>query len=377
MKVAIPKERFPGETRVAVPPEGVQRFVKKGFEVLVEAGAGAAASHSDAEYEEAGATVVSSSEALYAEADLVVRIHAPEGEDLDLLKEGQAVIGLLFPLTNHELVDQLVSKKVDSFSLDQVPRITRAQSMDVLSSQSTVAGYKAVLEASTRTPKFFPMLTTAAGTIRPAKVTVLGAGVAGLQAIATARRLGAVVQGYDIRAATKEQVESLGASFLELPSIGETETQGGYARELSEEEKKLQQQHLAEALSDSDVIVTTALIPGRPAPVLITEAMAEKLKPGCVVLDMAAANGGNCEPTRPGEDVVAHGVTYVGPTNLPATLPQHASQMFGRNLFNLLVHLAPEGELAFDFEDEITKGCCITHQGTLRHEATLARREDS
>jgi NAD(P) transhydrogenase subunit alpha len=375
MKVAIPREVTTGESRVAATPDVVKRLVKKGFEVLIQKGAGEASFFPDSEYEEAGATLVEDARALFSQADLIFKVNAPEalpdgGHEIDLMREGAGILALLFPLNLHELVQRLADRKVTSFSLDQVPRITRAQSMDVLSSQSTVAGYKAVLLAATRTPKFFPMLTTAAGTIRPGKVVILGVGVAGLQAIATARRLGAVVKAYDIRAATKEQVESLGATFIELPEIGDMETEGGYAKELTPEQVKEQQMHLAEHLQEADVIVTTALIPGRPAPRLITKEMATKLRPGTVVLDMAAEAGGNCELTQAGEDVTLDGVVYMGPRNIPGSMPQHASQMFSRNLLNLLLHLAPEGELAMDFEDAITVGSCITHEGKVVQKAT-------
>lgn len=378
MKVAVPREITEGETRVAVTPDVVERLVKKGFEVLVEAGAGEAAYFPDAEYQEAGATLVEGAEALWGQADLVLKIHAPcersgGKHELELLREGAGLVALLFPLGDHELVRRLAEAKVTSFSLDQVPRITRAQSMDVLSSQSTVAGYLAVLTAACRTPKFLPMLTTAAGTIRPARVVILGVGVAGLQAIATARRLGAVVKAYDIRAATKEQVESLGASFIELPSFGDTETEGGYAKELTPEQVLEQQRHLGTHLAEADVIVTTALIPGRPAPCLITREMAAGLRPGTVVLDMAAEAGGNCQLTEAGSDVVVEGVIYMGPRNLPARMPQDSSRMFAKNLLNLILHLAPKGELTMDFEDEITRGSCITHDGEVVQERTRER----
>ena len=357
MRIGVPTETAPGERRVALVPEAVRRLVQKGHEVLVEHGAGAGASLPDAAYEEAGARIVDDAFA----ADVVVKVQKPRDEELDRFADGTVLVGLLQPLTDPERVERLAARGVTAFALESVPRITRAQAMDALSSQATVAGYKAVLVAADRLPKFFPMLTTAAGTVRPAKVLVLGAGVAGLQAIATARRLGAQVFGFDIRPVVREQVESLGARFLDLGVVGQ-ETEGGYARELTPEEQARQQEELERRLPEFDVVVTTALIPGRPAPRLIPAAAVEAMAPGSVVVDLAAEAGGNCELTEPGAVVVRGGVTIVGETNLPSTMPVHASQLYARNVVSLLEHLAPEGELKLDFDDEITAGACVTRK---------------
>ena len=360
MRVAVPKETVPGECRVALVPEIVKKLTAGGFEVAVERGAGAAATFSDAEYEAAGARVVGPDE-VFAGAAGVAKVQKPSAEEVERLPEGAILIAFLQPLTDPDGVERLARRGVTGFALESIPRITRAQSMDALSSQATVAGYKAVLLAADRLPKFFPMLMTAAGTVPPAKVLVLGAGVAGLQAIATARRLGAVVSGFDVRPVVREQVESLGATFLDLGVVGE-ETAGGYARELSEEEQRRQQEELERRLVDFDVVVTTALIPGRPAPKLIPASAVEAMRDGSVIVDLAAEAGGNCALTEPGEEVVREGVTIVGHTNLPSTVPVHASQLFARNVHALLTHLAPEGELALDWDDEITAGACVTRR---------------
>jgi NAD(P) transhydrogenase subunit alpha len=290
-----------------------------------------------------------------------VKVQKPSGEEAARLRNGQVLIGFLQPLTDPEGIGRLASQGVTAFAMESIPRITRAQPMDALSSQATVAGYKATLLAAERLPKFFPMLMTAAGTVAPAKALVLGAGVAGLQAIATARRLGAVVTGFDVRPVVREQIESLGASWLDLGVVGE-ETAGGYAQELSEEEQRRQQEQLEQRLPDFDVVITTALIPGRPAPRLIPEGAVSAMRPGSVIVDLAAEAGGNCELTEPGEEVVREDVTIVGFTNLPSTMPYHASQLYARNVAALLHHLAPEGELVLDFDDEITAGACVTRR---------------
>ena len=354
----MPKERAAGERRVALVPELVGRLVAGGFEVLVEQGAGEAASFPDAAYEEAGARIVDD---VYGEADAVAKVQKPSEEETARLREGQVLIGFLQPLTDPEGIARLAGRGVTGFAMESIPRITRAQSMDALSSQATVSGYKAALIAADRLPKFFPMLMTAAGTVAPAKVLVLGAGVAGLQAIATARRLGAVVTGFDVRPVVREQIESLGANWLDLGVVGE-ETEGGYAQELSEEQQQRQQQELEARLPEFDVVITTALIPGRPAPRLIPASAVAAMRPGSVIVDLAAEAGGNCELTEPGEEVVREDVTIVGPTNLPSSMPFHASQLYARNVAALLQHLAPEGELALDFEDEITAGACVTRK---------------
>ena len=354
----MPKERAAGERRVALVPELAGRLAANGFEILVERGAGEAASFPDAAYEAAGARVVDD---VYGEADAVAKVQKPSDEEVARLREGQVLIGFLQPLTDPEGIARLAGRGVTAFAMESIPRTTRAQSMDALSSQATVSGYKATLLAADRLPKFFPMLMTAAGTVAPAKVLVLGAGVAGLQAVATARRLGAVVTGFDVRPVVREQIESLGANWLDLGVVGE-ETEGGYAEELSEEQQQHQQEELEARLPDFDVVITTALIPGRAAPRLIPASAVAAMRPGSVIVDLAAEAGGNCELTEPGEEVVRENVTIVGPLNLPSSMPFHASQLYARNVSALLEHLAPEGELALDFDDEITAGACVTRK---------------
>src|SRR3954465_4846914 len=357
MRIGVPKETAPGEGRWGVVPGGGGKLVPTGFEVLVQRGAGEAASFPDAAYEEAGARLADD----WADAEAVVKVQKPSDEEAGRLREGQLLIGFLQPLTDREGVERLAERGVVAFAMESIPRITRAQPMDALSSQATVSGYKAVLLAAERLPKFFPMLMTAAGTVAPAKVLVMGAGVAGLQAVATARRLGAVVTGFDVRPVVREQIESLGANWLDLGVVGE-ETAGGYAAELTEEQQRQQQEGLEARLPEFDVVITTALIPGRPAPQLIPASAIAAMRPGSVVVDLAAEAGGNCELTEPGEEVVREGVTLVGLTNLPSTMPFHASQLYARNVAALLNHLAPEGTLALDWEDEITAGACVTRK---------------
>jgi NAD(P) transhydrogenase subunit alpha len=357
MRIGVPTETAAGERRVALVPEVVGKLVPAGFEVLVQRGAGEAASFPDAAYEEAGAHLVDD----WGDAEAVVKVQKPSEEEAARLRDGQVLIGFLQPLTDPEGIERLAQRGVIAFAMESIPRITRAQSMDALSSQATVSGYKATLLAAERLPKFFPMLMTAAGTVAPAKVLVLGAGVAGLQAVATARRLGAVVTGFDVRPVVREQIESLGANWLDLGVVGE-ETAGGYAAELTEEQQRQQQEELEARLPEFDVVITTALIPGRPAPRLIPASAVAAMRPGSVVVDLAAEAGGNCELTEPGDEVVREGVTIVGLTNLPSTMPFHASQLYARNVFALLHHLAPEGTLALDWEDEITAGACVTRK---------------
>jgi H+-translocating NAD(P) transhydrogenase subunit alpha len=357
MRLGVPKETAPGERRVALVPEAVGRLAGAGFEVAVERGAGAAAAFPDEAFAEAGATLVGNS----FDADAVVKVQKPSPSEVEALRDGSVIVAFLQPLTDPEGIERLGARGVIAFAMESIPRITRAQPMDALSSQATVSGYKAVVLAAERLPRFFPMLMTAAGTVAPAKVLVLGAGVAGLQAIATARRLGAVVTGFDVRAAVREQVESLGATFLDLGVTAE-ETEGGYARELSEEDRRRQQEALEGRIADFDVVVTTALVPGRPAPRLIPAAAVRAMRPGSVVVDVAAEAGGNCELTSPGEIVEREGVTIVGLTNLPSTMPYHASQLYARNVAALLQHLAPSGELELDWADEITAGACVTRK---------------
>jgi NAD(P) transhydrogenase subunit alpha len=357
VRIGVPRELEPGERRVALVPDAVSRLTESGFHVAVEPAAGAAASFPDDAYTEAGAEVSGT----VWEAEAVVKVRKPSGDEVQRLSSGQVLVGFLEPLTDPAGIERLGERGVHAFAMESIPRITRAQPMDALSSQATVSGYKAVLVAADRLPRFFPMLMTAAGTVAPAKVLVLGAGVAGLQAIATAHRLGAVVAGFDVRPVVKEQVESLGATFLDLGILGE-ETAGGYARELTEEEQRRQQEALADRIPDYDVVITTALVPGRPAPRLIPADSVARMRPGSVIVDLAAEAGGNCEATEPGEVVERNGVTVVGLTNFPSTMPFHASQLYARNVSALLQHLAPEGELALDWEDEITAGACVTRE---------------
>jgi H+-translocating NAD(P) transhydrogenase subunit alpha len=366
MKVGVAKESAPGETRVAVVPDTARRLAGDGVDVLVERGAGETATFADAAYEKAGARIVDTGE-LYAEADVVCKVRKPSAEEIDRLRAGQVLLALLQPLVDAELTRALAERGVTAFSLDSIPRVTRAQPMDALSSQSTVAGYKAAILAAEHLGKFFPMLTTAAGTIPPARVLVLGAGVAGLQAIATARRLGAVVSAFDVRPVVKEQVESLGASFLELDVEG-AEGVGGYAVALAEDEHEREQQLIAHHAAESDAVITTALIPGRPAPELITESAVDGMRAGSVIVDLAAEAGGNCAATKPGETVVVNGVTIVGITNVPATMPVHASQMYSRNVQAFLALVVKDGALELDFEDEIVRDTCVAHGGKVTKE---------
>ena len=365
MKVGVPKESAPGEHRVALVPEVVRKLTGQDHEVVVEPGAGAAALIPDELFTEAGA---SQSGEVWS-ADVVVKVAPPSSEEIGRLGSDTVLIGFLEPLTNGEVASALARAGVTSFALEAVPRISRAQSMDALSSQANIGGYRAALMGATLMGRFYPMLMTAAGTIRPAKVMVLGAGVAGLQAIATARRLGAVVIGFDVRAAVKEQVESLGAKFLELDLGEDAEDAGGYAKELTSEQQQLQREKLAEAMADVDVIITTAQIPGRPAPLLVTAAAVEGMKPGSVIIDLAGSSGGNCELSEPGETVVKHNVTIAAPANLPSEMAEHASQLYARNILSLLELMTGEdGKLDLDWDDDIIKGACITRDGEIVHE---------
>ena len=358
MRVAVPRETAPGERRVALVPETVSKLRDDGFAIRVERGAGAAAGFPDDDYADAGAELIDE-QALPGDAEGVVRVAPPSPDEVAQLASGNILIGFLNPLADADGIARLRERGVVAFAMESIPRITRAQPMDALSSQATVSGYKAVLLAADRVPKLFPMLMTAAGTIAPVRALVIGAGVAGLQAIATARRLGAVVSAFDVRPAVQEQVESLGASFLEL-GVRAEETAGGYAAELTPEQQAQQQAALEERIPDFDVVVTTAAVPGRPAPKLIPASAVERMRPGSVVVDVAAETGGNCELTRPGEVVDHGGVTIDGTTNLPSLMAFHASQLYSRNVAALLQHLAPAGELSLDWEDEITAGACVT-----------------
>jgi H+-translocating NAD(P) transhydrogenase subunit alpha len=353
MRVGIPRETTQGERRVALVPETAGKLAAAGFEFLVEPGAGDAASFPDDAYAEAGATLGDP-----WEADGVVKVRKPSPEEVGRLHAGKLLIGFLEPLSDQAGVEALAGRGVTAFALESVPRITRAQTMDALSSQATVGGYKAALLAADRLPRFFPMLMTAAGTVPPAKVLVIGAGVAGLQAIATARRLGAVTTGFDVRGAVREQIESLGANWLDLGVTG-AEAEGGYARELTQEEIEAQQRGLEGRIADFDAVITTAAVPGRRAPKIIPASAVRTMRPGSVIVDLAAETGGNCELTEPGEIVERDGVTLVGLTNLASTMPYHASMLYSRNVQALLLHLAPGGELTLDWGDEITSGACV------------------
>ena len=372
--VGVPKETFPGERRVAVVPAAIPGLTKAGLDVLVEGDAGEAAGFHDAEYEEKGARVVTQRAEIFSAADVILQVRGlganPEAgrADLDRLHPGQILIALLEPLAEPGTVQELAERGVRAFAMELIPRVTRAQSMDALSSMATVAGYKAVLLAAEALPKLFPMMMTAAGTITPARAFVVGAGVAGLQAIATARRLGAVVQAYDIRPAVKEQVESLGAKFVELPVEAEdTESTGGYARAMDEAFYRRQRETMARVVAESDVVITTAAVPGKRAPILITDEMVKGMRPGSVIVDLAAERGGNCALTRPGERVVEHDVTVLGPINLPSTVPYHASQMYAKNISNVLLHLVKDGGIHLEEEDEIIRETMVTQGGQVVH----------
>jgi NAD(P) transhydrogenase subunit alpha len=365
MRIAVRKEDAPGERRVAIVPESVKRLAAKKVEVSVEAGAGASAYASDDEYRAAGARVDAPA-ALLADADAVLQIRPPTVESVSKLKEGSALVSLLYPLVNLDVVRALASRRITAIAADMIPRTTLAQMMDVLSSQATAAGYEAVLLAATALPRFFPMLMTAAGTIAPAKVLVLGAGVAGLQAIGTARRLGAVVEAFDVRKVVKEQVESLGAKFVEVESE-DAAGAGGYAKELTEASKKKQAEAIAAHAAKADVVICTALIPGRRAPVLLSADMVKGMRAGSVVVDLAAEQQGNCELTKPGETIVEHGVTIVGQTDLTSRMCSHASQMYSRNMEKLLLYVTKDGAWKLDFKDEIVAGSVITHEGAIVH----------
>ncbi|WP_439515316.1 Re/Si-specific NAD(P)(+) transhydrogenase subunit alpha [Oceanibaculum nanhaiense] len=381
MIVAIPKERRPGETRVAASPDTVKKLIDLGLDVVVEKGAGQAAAMTDEAYKAAGATIAKDTKSALEKADIVLKVQRPTGSDdktdeVALLKEGAVLLCILNAYNDRPLLDQLAARKIATFGMEFVPRITRAQSMDVLSSQSNLAGYKSVLDAAAEFGRAFPMMMTAAGTIPPARVMIMGVGVAGLQAIATARRLGAIVSATDVRAATKEQVESLGATFVMVDSeeAKQAETAGGYAKEMSEEYKKQQAALIAETLKKQDIAICTALIPGRKAPTLITEAMVKSMKPGSVIVDLAVEQGGNCEASEPGKVVQKHGVTIVGHLNVPGRLPVDASALYAKNLLNFVTLLIDKETkaLKIDLEDEIVKGTLVTQDGQIVHPAFKA-----
>ncbi len=378
MIVGVPRETFPGERRVALVPALVPGLQRAGLEVLVETGAGLEAGFTDEAYVEKGAAIAASRAEVFEKAGIVLQVRAPganpgEGaRDLELLREGQVVIGFCDPLLSVETTRALAERGVTLFSMELMPRITRAQSMDALSSMATIAGYKAVLLAANTLPRMFPMMMTAAGTLAPARVFVVGAGVAGLQAIASSRRLGAVVEAYDVRPAVREQVESLGGKFVELElDTEEAEDAGGYAKELGEDFYRKQREMMLRVVAASHVVITTAAIPGKKAPILVTREMVEGMEPGSVIVDLAAERGGNCELTVPGETVDHGGVTILGPLNIPATVPYHASQMYAKNITTFLLHLVKDGELTLDLDDEITAGTLVTRGGEVVHPRVL------
>lgn len=358
---------MPGERRVALVPDVVARVIKQDLQILIEAGAGDSAAYTDAEYQEKGAQVVSRSDVFGA--DVIAKVQPPSDAEIALMTQGQVLVSFLNPLDEPEVSEKLAAQGVTALSMELVPRISRAQKMDALSAMSSVGGYKAVLIAANALPRFFPLLTTAAGTIRPANVLILGAGVAGLQAIATARRLGARVSAYDIREAVREEIQSLGGTFVELPlEIEDTQDTGGYAKALAEEKAKRQTELLVPFIAKADVVISTALIPGRPAPTLITEEAVQGMAPGSVIIDMAAANGGNCVLTEPDQRVVKHAVQIFGPTNLPAEMPYHASQMYARTVTAMITEFVHDGGFQANFEDDVFVGACVTHGGEVVHD---------
>jgi NAD(P) transhydrogenase subunit alpha len=371
IRIAVPHETTPGERRVALVPSVAELLNKQGLQVRIQAGAGSAAFYRDRDY--TSAVIVEDRAILLGEADIVLTVDPLTVEDIALLREGIIVIGFLHPHEYDDRISALRDRNITGFAMELIPRISRAQNMDALSSQASIGGYKAALMAANRTARFFPMLTTAAGTLRPAKVLVIGVGVAGLQAIATARRLGAVVEAYDVRPETREQVESLGAKFVDVKvnAVGE----GGYARELSEEEKKQEMAILAEHVAQADAIISTAAVPGRPAPKIITTAMVEQMKPGAVIIDLAAYSGGNCELTIPGESFGHELVMIYGPLNVPAMMPVHASETYAKNLYNFLALIVHDGEISPDWDDEIVASSTLTRDGMIRHELTRQRVE--
>jgi proton-translocating NAD(P)+ transhydrogenase subunit alpha len=369
--VSVPKEIAPGEQRVALVPELVPRLTEAGLEVAVQPGAGELAGFLDDGYAAKGARLEAE---VFEKADILLKVQPPTMHEISHMKEDSVLICFLQPYTNVTAIKALAARQITAFSMELMPRITRAQPMDALSAMSTVAGYKAVLVAASRLPKFFPLLMTAAGTVTPARVFVIGAGVAGLQAIGTAKRLGAIVEAYDTRPAVKEQVESLGAKFAELGLAGkDAEDKSGYAKAQSEDFYQKQQEMMSKYVASADVVIPTALVPGQRAPILITEGMVRGMRPGSVILDLAAEQGGNCALTEPGREIVRHGVVIIGPMNLPSTIPFQASEMYARTVTNYLVHLLKDGRPYLDFEDELTRGPLVTHRGQVVHEIVKAR----
>ncbi|MGA2034776.1 MAG: Re/Si-specific NAD(P)(+) transhydrogenase subunit alpha [Thermoguttaceae bacterium] len=378
MIVGVPQETFPGERRVALVPATVATLIKAGFEVRMQSGAGLAAGYPDQQYLDKGAKLTTREEALAADVLLLVRVGGANPEagraDLPRLRAAQVIVGLCDPFTGPQAIAELAQRGVTLFSLELLPRITRAQSMDVLSSQATLAGYRAVLLAAVALPKMFPMMMTAAGTITPARVFVIGAGVAGLQAIATSARLGGIVSAYDVRPAVKEQVQSLGAKFVEVPlDTSAAETKGGYAQQMDEAFLQRQRDLMARVVAESDVVITTAAVPGKKAPLLVTTAMVEGMAAGAVLVDLAAERGGNCELTRPGERLVHKGVVILGPTNLPAEVPFHASQLYAKNITTFLLALVKDGQIKLDMDDEIIRETLVTRDGKVVNAAVAAK----
>jgi len=369
LKVAVLKETKVPERRVALSPDVVKSLTKAGFSCGIESGAGTATGFYDSAYEQAGALIFPDRAALLADADVLLKVNAPTIEEVALLREGSAVLSFLYAYTIPEVVDALVQKKISAFAMDAVPRISRAQKMDALSSQANLAGYKSVLLGANALGKIFPLMMTAAGTITPARVLIFGAGVAGLQAVATAKRLGAVVEVTDVRAETKEQVESLGGRFLEVQAEG-VQTEGGYAKEVSAEYLQKQKELISKHIADADIVITTALVIGKKAPLLVTEAMVQSMKPGSVIVDMAVESGGNCALSEFNQTVMKHGVTIIGEANLPALVSTNASELYAKNISTLLLHLATKDGFNWEMDEEVTKGSLITHQGALVHQFT-------
>ena len=378
MKISIPKETIQDETRVAATPQSVKELIKAGYEVNIETGAGTSSFISDDNFKNAGANIVNTTNELFKDSDIIIKVAAPTIDEIELMPKGSILISFFQPTIELEKVKSISSKKITGLSMHLVPRTTLAQKMDALSSQANIAGYKAVLVGSSHMSVYMPLLMTAAGTIRPAKVLILGAGVAGLQAIATAKRLGAQVEAFDVRPEVKEQVESLGAKFVEVSSDSDDGVgEGGYAKETSDEYKQKQQELIKEHISKADMVVTTALIPGRKAPILIGKDVVELMKPGSVIMDLAAENGGNCEVTEKDKIITHNDVIVDGTSNIPATMPVHASELYAKNISALVLYMTKENNLNFDMDDEIISGSTFTHQGTITHEPTRNLLEES
>ena len=378
MKISVPKETIHGETRVAATPQSVKELIKAGYKVNIETGAGTSSFISDDDFKNAGANIVSSTNELYKDSNIIIKVAAPTSDEIELMPKNSILVSFFQPTTELEKVKSLSNKNITGLSMHLIPRTTLAQKMDALSSQANIAGYKAVLMGSSHMNVYMPLLMTAAGTIRPAKVLILGAGVAGLQAIATAKRLGAQVEAFDVRPEVKEQVESLGAKFVEVSSESDDGVgEGGYAKETSDEYKQKQQELIKEHISKADMVVTTALIPGKKAPILIGKDVVELMKPGSVIMDLAAENGGNCEVTEKDKIITHRDIIVDGTSNIPATMPVHASELYAKNISALVLYMTKENNLNLDMDDEIISGSTFTHQGTITHEPTRNLLEDS